>query len=178
VIKLNKKTMYIIVAVLVIVIVIAGVAVYLLSNNGNNGTTNPTPSPTPTTNGVATASTLTYSANVTNAGQTTEYKWSGKDIHGNNIVIRTDFDVYSYILDSSQQKSWSSADSSATWTAGVYADDWPFWHDQWSQNVDALVSHWSGSGDYTYTDTLGETVTLFNIVVNPTIPDSTFTTAK
>jgi len=172
---MNKKTIYAVVAVLVIIIVV-GVAAAMLLNNGNGGTTNPTTSPTPTPNSVGTATTLTFSANVTNAGQTTEYKWSGRDIHANNITVRVDFDVYSYILDAGQQKSWSSADSGATWTQGVYADDWPFWNDQWSQNVDALIGHWSGSGDYTYTDTLGETVKLFNVVVNPTIPDSTFTT--
>ena len=162
--------MYIVVAVLVIVIVIAGAAAYLLYYNGNGGTTDPTPTPTPI--GVADATTLTFSANVTSQGQTTEYNWAGKDIHVNPI-IRADFAGYSYFLDASLQTSFSSIDNGATWTQGDFTTDWPFWGDQFAQDVAALTQ-WSGSGDYSFTNAQDEAVVLFNIVVNPTIPDSTF----
>ena len=174
-IQLKKNTIYIIVAVLVVVIIIAGAAAYVLSNNGNNGTTNPTPTPTPIPNGVANATTLTYSANVTSQGQTTEYKWSGKDVHA-NMTIRVDFANYAYIMDAGKQKSWSSTNSGVTWTQGNFTADWISWGTQWSGYVDNLT-HWSGSGNYTYTNTAGEAIVLFNISVNPTIPASTFATS-
>jgi hypothetical protein len=169
---MSKQTTYAIVAVLVVVIIIAGVAVYLLYGNGG-GTTNPTNTPSPTTT-VGDATTLTFSASVTSSGTTITYNWAGKDIHG-APVIRVDFAGYSYLLDAGKEKSWSSTDNGVTWTAGTFADDWPSWSTQWFEYVDYLTpGHWSGSGNYSYTDTLGQAVVLSNIVINPTIPDSTF----
>jgi hypothetical protein len=168
---MNKKTTYIIVAVLVIIIVVGIAAYALLYNSGGGGTTSPTPTPTV---GVADATTLQFSANVTSQGQTTEYKWYGKNIHSSNLTIRVDFANYVYIMDASQEKSWSSTDSGATWTQGNFTADWISWSPLWTDYVDNLA-HWSGSGNYAYTDSSGEAITLFNISVNPTIPDSTFT---
>jgi hypothetical protein len=172
---MNKTTMYAVVAVLVIIIVI-GVAAYALMNNGNGGTTNPTATPTatPSTNGVADASTLTFNANVTSQGTTIEHKWQGKDIHSNAMVLRVDFATYAYILDAGEQKSWSSTDSGATWTQGNFTADWLSFSPSWTDIVDNLT-HWSGTGDYSYTNTAGEGIVVFNISVNPSIPDSNFT---
>jgi len=150
---MNKQTTYAIVAVLVIVIIIAGAAAYLLYGNGG-GTTNPTATPTPSpTTTVGDATTLTFSSSVTSSGSTIVYNWSGKDIHG-APVIRVDFAGYSYLLDAGKEKSWSSTDNGVTWTAGNFADDWPSWSAQWFEYVDYLTpGHWSGSGNYSYTDT-------------------------
>ena len=167
---MNKKTMYIIVAVLVIIIVVGVAAYALLYNSGGGGTTSPTATPTVS---VADATTLQFSANVTSQGQTTEYKWYGKDKHA-NMTIRVDFANYAYIMNASQEKSWSSTDSGATWTKGNFTADWISWSPLWTGYVNNLA-HWSGSGNYAYTDSSGEAITLFNISVNPTIPASTFT---
>ena len=168
---------YIIVAVLVVVIIVAGAAAYILStgNNGTNAT--PTPTPVPTVS-VADATSLSFSANVTVSGATTTYEWQGVNIHS-APTIRADFPGYSYVLNSTAEKSWSSTDNGATWTAGTFTDDWPFWGNQWSVYVDELTpGHWDGtSATYSFTDAQGEGVVLFNIVVNPTIPDSTFATS-
>ncbi len=175
---MNKKTIYAIVAVLVVVIIIAGAAAYVLSNNGNGGTTNPTPTPTPTVS-VADAANVTFSANVTNQGQTTEYKWQGQDIHSGNLTLRVDFATYAYILNAGQQKSWMSTDSGATWKTSTFATDWgtvaaPGFGNQWTDYVDNLA-HWNGSdATYSYQDAAGEAILLFNISVNPTIPASSF----
>ncbi len=167
--------MYIIVAVLVIVIIIAGASVYVLYGGRGGGTTNPTTTPNPTLT-VGDASTLTFSANITSQGETVTYNWAGKDIH-TTPVIRTDLPGYSIILDSTQEKSWSSTDNGATWTEGDFVADWTAWSQQWFSYVDELTpGHWSGSGDYSYTDPTGQGIVLFNVVINPTIPDSTFTT--
>jgi hypothetical protein len=173
---MNKKTIYIIVAVLVIIIVVGVAAALLLMNNGGGSETT-TPTPTPTTNGVGDATTLKFSANVTSQGSTITYNWAGKNIHSSNITIRVDFAGYSYLLDATTEKSWSSSDNGTTWTTGNFTADWPAWGAQWQENVDALTGHWSGSGDYSFTDATQAAVTLFNIVVNPTIPASTFATS-
>ena len=171
--------MYIIVAVLVVVIIVAGAAAYILSTNGNGGTSSsPTPTPAPTPADVANATTLSFSANVTVSGATTTYEWKGINIHA-APTIRVDLPGYSYILNSTQEKSWSSTDNGATWTQGTFTTDWPFWGNEWSLYVDALTpGHWDGiSSTYSYTDAQGQAITLFNIVVNPTIPASTFATS-
>jgi hypothetical protein len=146
----------------------------MLLNNGedNNGTT-PTPTPGPK---VADATSLQFSANVTSQGQTTEYKWYGTNLNSANEKLRVDFVTYSYILDASQEKSWMSTDSRATWTAGTFASDWNSWGTQWTDYVSSLAT-WSGNGDYSYTNAAGEAIILFNIIVNPTLPDSTFATS-
>ena len=173
---MKKSAIYAIVAVIVIIIIVVA-AVILFVPGIIPG---PTPSPTPTASTspgaeVANATTLTYSANVTTNGETIEYKWAGKNIHDANETLRVDFANYAYILDASVQKSWMSTDSGATWTEDVFADDWTSWSPQWSANVDNLA-HWTEGDTYTYTETATEaTVLMFNIVVNPTIPDATFT---
>ncbi len=170
VIQLNKNTTYMIV-VAVIVIIVVGIAVVMLLNNGGNNGVEPTPTPTQS---VAEANTMQFSANVTSQGQTTEYKWYGKDIQS-SLVIRVDVSTYSYILDEDQQKSWASFDSGATWSTSDFTADWAGWGAQWTEYVDKLED-WT-SGDYSYTNSVEESIVLFNIDVNPTIPDSTFATS-
>jgi len=171
--EMNKSSTYAIVAVVIIIIVIAGVAAwYYYGNNGNSETT-PTPTPAPV--GVADATTVSFNASVTSGGTTTVYMWQGKDIHSNNVVFRVDLEGgYSYILNAGTQTAWESTDSGATWTAGVFADDWLAWGAKWQDYLDNLA-HWNGN-DATYSiddATIGSAV-VSNIVVNPTIPASTF----
>jgi hypothetical protein len=173
---MKKNIMYAIVAVIVIIIVIVAAVFALGLFNGTTPATTPTPTPATVTGAdVANATTLTFSANTTTNGATTTYSWSGKNLHSTNETLRVDFATYAYILDAGAQKSWMSMDSGATWTAGTFADDWTSWGPLWSANVDNLA-HWTSGDTYTYTETAtGATVVVFNIVVNPTIPDSTFT---
>jgi hypothetical protein len=172
---MNKRTMYIVVAVIVILIIVVGVAAALLLNNGS-GTPSTTPTPTPTATtapSAGDATSITFNANITSGGTTIEYKWAGRNIHSTNITIRTDFATYAYVLDASTQSSKMSTDSGATWTTSTFTTDWPSWDGQFSEYVDALTAHWTGQ-DYTFQNAAGETITLFNVVINPTIPDSTF----
>lgn|SRR5665647_450631 len=172
---MNKKTTYAIVAV-VIVIVIVGVAAYaLLYNNGGGTNTTPTPTPSPS---VSTSSTLQFNSNLTTQGSTLEHKWAGKNIHTGNLIVRVDIlggesGNYSYILDTGQNKSWVSVNG-GSWTASDFAADWSGLGAEWTDYLNHMAN-WS-SGDITYQTQTGETVLLYNIVVNPTISDSTFET--
>jgi hypothetical protein len=170
---MNKQTTSLLVAIVIIIIIIAGAAAYLLYGGGG-GEPSPTATPSPTTT-VGDASTLTFDADVTSQGTTVTYHWFGKDIH-TTPTIRVDLPGYSIVLDTTQEKAWSSTDDGATWTASTdFATDWTAWSQQWFSYVDELTpGHWSGSGDFSYTDPQGQGITLTNIVINPTIPDSTF----
>src|SRR5512143_1950518 len=108
-----NKEIYAVVEV-VLIIIIAAVILFV---PGILPGPAPSPTPTPTSApGVAVgdATSLTFNANVTISGATTEYKWYGKNLHSTNETLRVDFANYVYILDAGQQKSWSSTDSGAT----------------------------------------------------------------
>ncbi len=175
---MNKQTTYIIVAVVIVIIIVAGAAAYLLYNNGGSSGTSPTATPAPTVS-PANATSLSFSANITDTtGQTTTYEWQGINVH-TAPTVRVDLPGYSYIMNSTAEQSWVSTDNGATWTASNFMTDWPFWGNEWSLYVDALTpGHWDGvSSTYSYTDAQGQGIVLFNIMINPTIPDSTFATS-
>jgi hypothetical protein len=172
---MNKKTVYIIVAVLVVVIVVAAAGIFLMNNSGNSGETTPTVS-------VKDATSLQYSANVTNtATGTITYNFAGKNLGTSNMTIRVDLlggelGNYSYILNAGEEKSWSNTNGGA-WTAGNFTADWASWGTQWTENANELGNNWSGTGDYSYTASSGESITITCIAVNPTLADSLFQTS-
>ncbi len=169
---MNKKTIYIIVAVLVVVIVIAGVAAFvLLNNSGNGGTTQPV--------SVVGATSLQFSVNETTNGALVTYEFAGNNVNTSSLMLRVDIPGgasgnYSYILSVSQQKSWDKVNDGA-WTEGNYTADWSTWGAAW-YNYDTALVNWNGTGDYTYTSGTSS-YTIYNIVVNATIPASTFATS-
>ena len=172
-------TTYAIVAAVIIIIVV-GIAAYALLINKPGETEENTPTPTPTaTSSVLGANSIEFNSNLTSQGVTIMHKWVGKDIHVETPTIRLDIlggasGNYSYILNVGQQKSFTSVNG-GTWTASDYATDWTTFGAEWNDYINHM-GHWT-SGDVTYTNTSGEAVVLYNIVVNPTIPDSTFATS-
>ncbi len=184
VIKLNKNTMYLIVAVLVIVIVIAGAAAYLLSNNGNGGTTNPTPTPVPTVS-VADATTLQFNLAETSSFGTLNYMFSAKNMNSDtsHIVVRMDIidpsANYTYVVDTGQEKAWLSLDDGATWTVEAdYTADYTMVVTAFNDYITNLEANWNGSDlTYTYTASSGSTILISNISLNPTLPELLFATS-
>ena len=174
---LNKKTTYAIVAVVIIIIVV-GIAAYAVLNNKPGETEENSPTPTATSS-VLGANSIEFNSNLTSQGVTIQHKWAGKDIHVETPTIRLDIlggesGNYSYMLDVGQQKSFTSINGGA-WTPSTYATDWTTFGAEWTDYLNHM-GHWT-SGDVSYTNTAGEAVTLYNIVINPTIPDSTFATS-
>ena len=179
---MNKKMIYIVVAVIVVVLIVGVAGVMLLSNNGNNGNTNPTPTPPPATP-VSQASTLQFSVNetVTATNDVVAYQYSCKNFNTSTEVVRVDMNLgaagnFSYIVDSSAQKSWVSMDNGATWTASVFADDNTNYDAPFHAFVNKIVANGDSAVDYTYT-TGTTSVSIFCIAVNPTIADSVFATS-
>ncbi len=170
---MSKTSTYAIVAVVIIIIVIAGVAAWYYY--GNSGNTEPTPTPTPGPSAVADATTVSFNADVTSGGTTTTYMWQGKDIHSDMVTFRVDLEGgYAYILNAGTETAWESTDSGATWTAGVFADDWLAWGATWQDYLDNLT-HWNGEdATYSIDDATIGTAVVSDIVINPTISASTF----
>ena len=173
IVKNLKSTTYVIVAIVVVVIVVGGIAAWYYY--GNPGENSATPTPTPAPVGVADATTISFNASVTSAGTTTMYMWQGRDIHLANVTFRVDLEGgYSYILNAGTQSAWESTDSGATWTAGVFADDWLAWGATWQDYLDKLAN-WNGmDATYSIDDATIGTALVSNILIDPVIPTSTF----
>jgi hypothetical protein len=176
---MNKKTIYLIVAVIVVVLVVGVAGVMLL--NGNGGTTNPTPTPTPAPSvTVSDATGIQFSANQTTGGVVVGYTYTCKNLNATDEALRVDMCLaegnYSYIVDLGTQKSYSSIDGGATWTATTFADDCTNYVTPFHAIIDKLIANSNSGADYSYTDN-GSTYDVYCIVVNPTIAASVFATS-
>ncbi|MGD0645315.1 MAG: hypothetical protein ABSA75_10460 [Candidatus Bathyarchaeia archaeon] len=177
---MDKKTIYILVAVLIVIVVVAVGGVLWVYNGGSNavnskggGNNQPV--------SVANATSLEFMANVTTQGSiVVTHACYGKNIGTSNLTVRIDIlggesGNWSYILDTGQEKSWNNTNSGA-YASGNFTADWNFWGTSWTNFVTSLKS-WSGTGDYSYTSSNGNPVTIYNIIVNPKLPDSLFQTS-
>ena len=177
---MNRKTIYILVAVLVVVIVAAVAGVLLWNNGGINGGNNNGGGNTQPVS-VANATSLEFMANVTSQGSiVVTHACYGKNIGTSNLTVRIDVlggeaGNWSYILDTGQEKSWNNTNNGA-YASSNFTADWNFWGTSWTNFVTNL-KNWSGTGDYSYTSSNGNPVTIYNITVNPKLPDSLFQTS-
>lgn len=191
--KKNKKTL-LIVAILVIVIVVAGVAAYVLSQNANNPpdsnptatptatpstSSSPTATPTPpsSTTSVAGASSLKYTASLTENGvlQGT-YTFQGKNSGTDNFMMRVDYTDSDgstiFIFNGAQRKAWTYSGDEWVDISDFYDSQFQVWNGLW-QGYNTNLAAWTGIGDHSYTSG-GSTVRIYDISVNPTLDDSLF----
>jgi uncharacterized protein (UPF0333 family) len=160
-------------AVVIIVVVVAVAGAYVLMNNGGGGGGGET------VYTMGNATSLQYSLNLTGAdGTTGTYIFAGKNLNASDLMLRVDVvgggTVYSYIMVAGNQTSWSNA--TGTWAASDFATDWPTWSTQFEGYI-AHNENWkTGDGDITYTDS-GNSITIYDIVINPMLADSLFTPA-
>jgi hypothetical protein len=168
---MEKKMMYALVAVVLIIVVVAGIAgAYVLMNSGGGGNSA----------NVANAKSLRYDVDVTYQGTTTLSKFAGKNLNASDIMLRIDMiggeaGNYTYIFNGGNKTAWQAfngnwTDISTTYndlmgTGGIGA--------KMTVHMDALVN-WSGTGDYTYTDSVGTSYRIYNVAINPTLDNSLF----
>ena len=140
-------------------------------------TASPTASPSNAPN-VAGASSLKYSVSLTEAGILQgSYTYQGKNAGTSSFMMRIDFtdsdgSQSGYIINGAQQKAWSL--SGGTWEdlTSAYSSLYNTWNPLWQGYVNSL-SGWAGVGDWTYTQG-NVTVRIYDISVNPALPDSLF----
>ncbi len=171
---LEKQTMIIIAAVLAFIIIPASaIAIVFLNNNNSNK------QPTPVN--IADATRLQFTVNDTSQGTTTPYQFAGINIGTANLTIRVDLPscnpggpTYSYILNAGTQSAWNTTSNEA-WMKDNFDKAWPLWGNMWSGYVSKLDA-WNSTATYSYTASTGDSITIFDIHVNPTLPSSTFQT--
>ena len=155
------------VIVIIVVAIVVGVLLATRGGGGGSGGTIGT---------VAGASSLQYSVDITNGGTSTTYTYSAKNIGTSNEMLRIEATGseanLTYIINGAQQQAWIYEDGTWNNLTALFPSYWSIWNSTFRGYTNYL-SHWSGTGDYTYT--IGaESVRIYNISVNPSLPDSMF----
>jgi len=170
---MNRKMMYASAAVVVIIIVVAVAGAYVLMNSGGGGNTVK----------VADATSLQYDVDVTYQGDITHFKWAAKNVGATDMVLRIDLlggesGNYTYIMNHGTQTAWMAVNGIWTDVSSDFTNQWNTWvgtDKDWTNHLNRLTTNWSGTGDYTYTNsTTGTTIRYYDIAVNPTFADSLF----
>jgi hypothetical protein len=78
-----------------------------------------------------------------------------------------------YIVNGALQQVWYESNGQWIDLSSEYASQYNSWNNQFTDYRNTL-GDWSGTGDKTYTDGIGDTVRIYNISVNPSLPDSLF----
>jgi hypothetical protein len=175
---MNQKTLAIAVVVIVVVaVVVAGVYLFM-SGGGGGPTPTPTPTPTSTPSGadVAGASSLQFSVEVSGGTSAGTYTFMAKNIGTSNMMIRVEMSN-SYelidIINGAQQKAWESVNGEWTDYSANYATQFDAWDSTLTGYKTSLAS-WTGTTEYTYSDSEGNSVIIYGIAVNPSLADSLF----
>jgi hypothetical protein len=145
-------------------------------------TVNPSTSASPTVvpssapANVSSASSLQYSVSLTAdipGALRGTYTFYGKNAGTSSFMMRMEFtDLSNYqsiiILNGAQQQAWkySNGEWSEIAAYGTY-------NNIWQGYIGVLAAAWNGTGDYSYTLSAA-TVRIYDISVNPTLPDSLF----
>jgi hypothetical protein len=166
----------VIAVIVVVVIAVVGVGVYLyMGSSGNGGEA--TPTPTPSAPDVEGASSLQFSVEVTSEGTSWGINtYMAKNIGTSDMMIRIEMtNGYNAteIVNAAQQKAWSCADGECTDVSDTFEDLWDSWSTTWSGYKNNLAD-WAGTGEWTYTDTDGNSVRVFDISIDPDLADSLF----
>jgi hypothetical protein len=156
--------------IIVIIVVAVVVGVILATRGGGGGGS--------TGGNVAGASSLQFSADVTAGGTLTTYTYSAKNIGTSNAMLRIEWTGTEgntiYIINGAQKQAWLYENGQWNNLSDYFTTYWTQWNSTFTGFKSNLI-HWSGSGDYTYTDpNNGDTIRIYNISVNPSLADSLF----
>jgi len=159
----------VIVAIIVIAIVFGAIAIFYFSQNGTIKQDVYT---------VQNATSLQVSADVVGGNQGSfPFNWSAANIGTTSQKIRLtiyggESGNFSYIVKSSDQTAWKN--ENGTWVSGNYTEINNVWGTAWNENLNQLKANWTGNGYVSFTNSIGDHVTITNVVINPDLPDSVF----
>ncbi len=127
---------------------------------------------------IETATSLSFKVDTTVMGTEYTMTFKGKDIQSSNTKFRIDGTIvdeeFKLIIYTGEENAWMWM--SATGWQDISATMQPYL-EQYQTQFDAYkeeLSDWTG-GDYTYTDpTTGATVRIYDVVINPDLPDTLF----
>jgi hypothetical protein len=159
----------VIAAIILIAIVLSAITIYYFSQNGTTKQDVFT---------VQNATSLQVSANVVGGNQGSfPFNWSVANIGATSQKIRLtiyggESGNFTYIIDSKDQAAW--ANENGTWVSGNYLELNNVWGTAWTENLNQLKANWTGNGNVSFTNSIGDHVTMTDVVINPEFPDSVF----
>jgi len=174
---MNKKAIsWVIIAVVIVAVVVVGVVAYwaLTNTGGDNGGNGGNGGEDVYTAQNATSLQFTVSATEGTSIGTTIY--SAKNIGTDDMMVRVEIQAEGmsiiYIVNGAQDKAWANEGSGWTDLSDTFSDQW----DLWAPTFTAYKGSFEGweSGEWTFDDTDGFTVTVSDIAINPTLEDSLF----
>jgi hypothetical protein len=166
----------VIVGIILIVVIISAIAIYYYSQNGTTKQDVFT---------VHNATSLQVNADVVgnnslgSTGLVNPFKWSVANVGTSNQRIRltvyadgSDQTGFSYIVNAHSQAAWKN--ENGTWVSADYSELNNLWGVEWTQTLNQLKANWTGNGNVSFSNSFGDNVTVTNVVINPTLPDSAF----
>ena len=89
------------------------------------------------------------------------------------IEMQASGESFIYIINGAQEKVWIYSGDEWIDFSQAYPDYWETWNSAWQGYHDSLLD-WTGVGDWTYTTPNGDSVRIYDITINPSLPDSLF----
>ena len=186
---MDKKAMSknIIVVLIVAILAVSTIAVYLAMSGGpsdgaatdttNDGDTTDTTNDG-TTVDVSGASSLQFKVIMDPAdGDNIDYTYSVKNAGTSSLMMRIEMQAegesFIYIINGAQEKVWMYSEGEWMDFSEMYPTYWETWNSAWQGYHDTLID-WTGVGDWTYTTPNGDSVRIYDITINPSLPDSLF----
>lgn len=110
-------------------------------------------------------------------GDNIDYTYSVKNAGTSSLMMRIEMqsagESFIYIINGVQEKVWMSSDGEWIDFSDMYPTYWETWNEAWQGYHNSLVD-WTGVGDWTYSTPNGDSVRIYDITVNPSLPDSMF----
>jgi hypothetical protein len=146
-------------------------------STNDNGTTDTTNNGG-TTVDVSGASSLKFKVIMDPAdGDNIDYTYNIKNAGTSSLMMRIEMQTagesFIYIINGDQEKVWMYSDGEWMDFSEMYPTYWETWNSAWQGYHDTLID-WTGVGDWTYTTPTGDSVRIYDITINPSLPDSLF----
>jgi hypothetical protein len=131
-----------------------------------------------TTVDVAGASSLQFKVSVDPANEeSVDYTYSVKNAGTSSLMMRIEMqsagESFIYIVNGAQEKVWVYSEGEWMDFSNMYPTYWETWNSAWQGYHNNLMD-WTGYGDWTYTTPNGDSVRIYDIIINPSLPDSMF----
>jgi len=127
---------------------------------------------------VAGASSLQYTVSVNPVdSESVEYTYMIKNAGTSSLMMRIEMESsgesFIYITNGAQEKVWIYSEGEWMDLSDLFPTYWDTWNSAWEGYRTNLLD-WTGVGDWSYTTPNGDTVRIYDIIVNPSLADSLF----
>jgi len=106
-----------------------------------------------------------------------EYSYMVKNAETDNLMLRIEMESegeeFIYIVNGAQQKVWIYSNDQWMDLSDAFPTYWDTWSSAWEGYRTDLLD-WTGTGDWVYSTPNGDSVRIYDVVINPSLADSMF----